>query len=700
MTQQPSKRARISKETVKKALLIRRFEERLLRLFSEGKLNGTVHTCIGQEFSALSVIEALREGDAVFSNHRGHGHFIAYSNDCRGLLHEIMGKSSGVCGGIGGSQHIQKDQFFSNGIQGALVPIATGHALSQKVDGQQQQEAMHPRSQALSVVFIGDGTLGEGVLYESLNIASKWSLPLLVVCENNGYAQSTSSSKTLAGSIEGRARAFDVEYCHGEIWDTEELFDTTQNITGYIRQHCRPALLEIESYRLKAHSKGDDDRPRSEIEGYERRDPLARFLFQHKEQAKQWDDEIENYLDRLVQEAEVEENCRFFPPSLRQMTPVQWESIDTSAPKRLVNCLQDYFLDYAKGRSKDKSEQNPDNETPSLEAQPYHIGEDLAAPYGGAFKVSKPLAQCLPSQVYSTPISEAAIVGIGTGLALSNSNKRPFVEIMFGDFTTLIVDQLLNNACKFRLMYNQKVEVPLVVRTPMGGRRGYGPTHSQSLERLYLGIPGLTVLALNTAIDPAKVYKSLEREQKEPVLVIENKVAYTKMLYSSIPRGYELLHSKEAFPFVRIAPMGTLDSFYSPAQCRSNNSQVKQPIEATILCYGGILDPCLGALETLFTDHEVCAEVLCPTKLSPLNLQPIIDSAKHSKALVIAEEGTSFASWSSEVIASLNQEPIPSLKIQRLAYDSIIPSSFQREQELLIDNDQIVQAVLKALQSR
>ena len=206
------------KETVSlslcaKALLIRAVEQRLLRLFSEGKLFGTVHTCIGQEWSAIAIADCLREGDLIFSNHRCHGHYLARTDDVEGLIAEVMGKKSGMCGGRGGSQHICSKGFFSNGIQGGIVPVASGLAFAQKLQGKGN----------LTVVFVGDGTLGEGVLYESLNIAAKWELPLLVVLENNSYAQSTPSAQTLAGNIVARAAAFGIETGLANTWNPAEL---------------------------------------------------------------------------------------------------------------------------------------------------------------------------------------------------------------------------------------------------------------------------------------------------------------------------------------------------------------------------------------------------------------------------------------------------------------------------------------------
>ena len=142
-----------------KMYFIRRFEERLLDLFEEGILNGTTHACIGQEADCVGVVEALESNDHIFSNHRCHGHYLAKTGDARGLLAEIMGLPSGICGGVGGSQHICTDGFKSNGILGGTVAASAGIGLSMKLK----------QNDAVSVVFVGDGALGEGIVYETLN---------------------------------------------------------------------------------------------------------------------------------------------------------------------------------------------------------------------------------------------------------------------------------------------------------------------------------------------------------------------------------------------------------------------------------------------------------------------------------------------------------------------------------------------------
>jgi TPP-dependent pyruvate/acetoin dehydrogenase alpha subunit len=234
---------------------IRRFEEILLALFEEGVLNGTTHACIGQEADAVAVMEHLTDVDHVFSNHRCHGHYLARTGDALGLLAEIMGKDAGVCRGIGGSQHICAPGFKSNGVQGGIVPAAAGIAMAGQLDG----------TDMVSVVFIGDGTLGEGMVYETMNMASLWRLPLLVVCEDNRWAQSTPVAVNLAGDMAARFAAFDVPVREVDSTDVVELSAAAQAEIDAVRAGGGPRVLLIHTYRLCHHSKSDDERPEEEI---------------------------------------------------------------------------------------------------------------------------------------------------------------------------------------------------------------------------------------------------------------------------------------------------------------------------------------------------------------------------------------------------------------------------------------------------
>ncbi len=180
---------------------IRLFEEALLDLYRSQGLSGTTHTSVGQEAIAAGTLRHLRPGDGVVSNHRCHGHYLAAGGDAGTLLDEIRGNRGGACRGVGGSQHVHFDRFFSNGILGGMVPVGGGLALADKIRG----------TGAAVVAFLGDGALGEGVVYETLNLAALWQLPLLFVLENNLYAQSTPQHLNLSGTIRGRFDAFGIE---------------------------------------------------------------------------------------------------------------------------------------------------------------------------------------------------------------------------------------------------------------------------------------------------------------------------------------------------------------------------------------------------------------------------------------------------------------------------------------------------------
>ena len=245
---------------------IRRFEETLLDLFAQGKLVGTTHTYIGQEANAVGVIANLEPNlDVVFSNHRCHGHYLAFTDDAFGLLCEVMGKAPGVCGGKGGSQHLCNGNFYSNGVLGSIVPVATGIALAEKQKG----------TGAVSTVFLGEGALGEGVTYESLNMASLWKLPVLFVVENNHYAQSTPVELELAGAIGPRGAAFGIEVAELDTTDVREVHAAAERAVARVRETSEPYFLVLDTYRFSPHSKGDDNRDPAEIEERRKRDPLT-----------------------------------------------------------------------------------------------------------------------------------------------------------------------------------------------------------------------------------------------------------------------------------------------------------------------------------------------------------------------------------------------------------------------------------------
>lgn len=248
--------------------LIRKTEETLLSLFTKGMLFGTVHTSIGQEACAVGVVNALDlNRDVIWSNHRNHGHYLACFDDIEGLIAEVMGRITGICAGLGGSQHLHRDNFYTNGVLGGTIPCAVGSALAEK----------QKKSGAITVVFLGDGAFGEGVVYESLNIAALWSLPVLFVLEHNQYAQCTPTILEHAGDLSKRAEPFGIESCQLAADDVLSVTKKAREVVESVRKTCRPYLLVLHTYRFAPHSKGDDFRPAEEIEAHVQKDPLQKL---------------------------------------------------------------------------------------------------------------------------------------------------------------------------------------------------------------------------------------------------------------------------------------------------------------------------------------------------------------------------------------------------------------------------------------
>jgi 2-oxoisovalerate dehydrogenase E1 component len=338
--------------------------------------------------------------------------------------------------------------------------------------------------------------------------------------------------------------------------------------------------------------------------------------------------------------------------------PLSWQRTHLDTPERLV-----HLLNAALQRNMQRDDRI------------VLLGEDIEGPYGGAFKVTRTLSTMFPGRVRNTPLSEAALVGLGSGLALQG--WRPVCEIMFGDFLALAFDQWLNHAAKFGYMYNDQVQVPLVVRTPMGGKRGYGPTHSQSLEKHFLGVPGTRVLALHARYDPGLVYDNLFATIDRPTLVVENKLLYGVRVGGEAPAGFVYEHTADLFPTTRLRPAVSPD--------------------VTILCYGGLVHEIERAVECLFDEHEVSCEVVSPLQLYPLDLRPIVASLEQSRRLLVVEEGLSFAGFGAEAVAQLMERaPGVAGHVSRLgAPRHPIPSCGPLEKALLPGEHQVVDAVLQ-----
>ena len=612
----------------KLSVLIRETEKTLLNLFSQGRLNGTVHTCIGQEYVGALLAQTLSKGDTVFSNHRCHGHYIGRTNDVEGLLLEVMGSSLGAVNGVGGSQHLyHKDGFYSNGILGGMSPVAAGYAFTKL------------NSNNVVCLFLGDGASGEGVFYETLNLVSKFNLPIVILNENNSYSQSTARQQVFFGDMKKRVEGFGIDYEKVNIWDVENFCTVISKNIDKTRVKRTPIFIEIECYRLKAHSKGDDNRSIAEIKKYEEKDPINVFSETNKKAFMEFEQEAILRINSILDKNQNITNqiSQQLPSPKSEVGKVVWKQITQYSSDRVNDLIYMSF-----------------NEKMTKNKDILVIGEDIEHPYGGAFKVTRDLSHTFENRVFNMPDSEQAIVGFGNGLSLGG--KIPVCEIMFGDFLGLTFDQWLNHAAKFQKMYGDKFFSPIIIRSPMGGKRGYGPTHSQNIEKHFLGIPNTQIIVINPRNNPKDIYDTLLNTIKIPTLVIENKQDYAR---ENLPKtsacNYEYYKNNLELPDLKYA--------------------TDEDPDITIVCWGGLVVELEEIINDLTESEEIIVEMIVPTMIYPLRMSPIEESLLKTGKLLIVEDDTSFSSLGSEIISQLSIANFDFKAIKLNTKDEIIPSS-------------------------
>lgn len=296
------------------------------------------------------------------------------------------------------------------------------------------------------------------------------------------------------------------------------------------------------------------------------------------------------------------------------------------------------------------------------------LGEDILDPYGGAFKVTKGLSSAFPSRVLATPISEAGIVGVAVGLGLRG--MHPIVEIMFGDFLGLAFDQILNHLTKYPLMYANQREMHVVIRAPVGGGRGYGPTHSQSLEKYFAGIPGLTVLAPSDLHDPGATLRAAVAAGT-PVLFLEGKLLYARSLVESSG-----LAARE-WTVTTYRNSGGLGTTVRLTNARGGKA------DATLVTYGSAAVLAEQAAYSTLLEDETTTELFVMENLSDLNMDAVIDSARSSGRLLTVEEGTGRYGIGAEIVARIAEAGFKGRAGRVAAGDTIIPTAKHLEAGVL-----------------
>lgn len=285
-------------------LRVRLTELRLARLFAESEVPGFIHLSVGQEAVATGLGEVLGPEDTVASTHRGHGHALAKGIDLNDFFAELMGREDGICRGRGGSMHVADfsiGMLGANAIVGASIPIALGSALAHQVKG----------TNALAVAFFGDGAMAEGVFHESMNLAVLWQLPLLFVCENNGWSEFSPTSRQFVPALAKLSGAFGIPFKKVDGNDVLKVMDAAETAISRIRAGQGPQMLECVTQRWRGHYEGDPQKYRDpgELAELDRNDPLM-MLRAHlveggisKEEISRVNNQIEESLEQAVEQA-------------------------------------------------------------------------------------------------------------------------------------------------------------------------------------------------------------------------------------------------------------------------------------------------------------------------------------------------------------------------------------------------------------
>ncbi len=593
--------------------LIREFEEQLAGAWKAGELpTAAIHLSSGQEAVAVGVCFALGHDDVIATTHRGHGHMLAKGAPPDRMMAEIFGKASGLCAGKGGSMHVTDASIGAigaNGIVGSSPLLAVGAALA----------FAHTERDKVAVAFMGDGATNQGMFHEALNLASVWKLPVLFVIENNGYGEFTpQAGSTNVERLADRAAAYGMPGVTVDGNDVDEVYRTTRELVEKARAGGGPALLECRTYRWHGHMEGDQESYRSaeELEEWKLKDPCVRHRRALSSEGVLDDAAASSLADSARSQitAAVDFAKRSAEPELAQMVthvfspePRRVEPVDLG---KSVNMTASQAINLALREEMQRDE------------RVFLLGEDITL--GGYLAVTQGLVEDFgKKRVRDTPISENAILGGAVGAAMNG--LRPVAEILFSDFLTVCADPLVNQAAKLRYMSGGQYSVPMVVRTPGGAGLGMAAQHSQSLEALFMNVPGLIIAAPGTPRDCRALLKAAIRSDN-PVLFFEHKLLY--LTEGPVPEGDD------------VAELGT--------------ARVVRPgKDVTIVAVSYMVQVALEAAAEL-ERAGIDVEIIDPRTVAPLDGETILKSVEKTRRLVTVEESPIRGGIGAEVVARIS----------------------------------------------
>jgi len=653
---------------------IRFFEEKVFELLGQNIIKGASHLYAGEEAVAVGAIAAIERGDVIGSTHRGHGHCGAIGNKYADseeqrqnhwnqMMAELMGRETGYCKGRGGSMHIaevdKQNNLGSTGIVGGNQPPAVGAAFAEK----------YKKTGKVVLSFFGDGSTNCGSFHESMNMASTLKVPLVAIIENNLYGMSVPFSGSpvegtrKASNIEDiaqRAAAYDVPAMIVDGQDALAVFLAVRSAVKRARVENQMTIIEAKTYRWFGHSRSDPRayRTKAEEKAWHERDPiivLSKKLLTEKLCTQQQLDEIKDKASNSIETATKFGLDSPWPNTadltndvyVEETYPAELIESEKATSARVMEATAAFQAALASSTAKTRKEATEQarekiksqfgmeimtigQAVSAAQAEELRrdkmvvvMGEDVGL-YGGAYQATRGLSKEFGTErVIDTAISEAAIAGAAVGAALRG--MRPVAEIMYVDFLTIAMDQLVHVGAYNRYMFGGKAKVPMVLRTEGGLGRCIAAHHSESLEAWLMHPPGLYVVMPSTPYDAKGLLKAAIRSDN-PVVFIEHKATYGQL--GPVPEGDYII------------PLGVAD--------------VKRPgKDATIVSYSRMAMFSLDAAKILAEQHGIDAEVIDVRTLKPLDIETIAESIRKTGRLVTVSEGFGTCGAGREIVGQL-----------------------------------------------
>jgi len=607
--------------------LVRRFEQTAQAMYRNAELPGFLHLYIGQEATAVGVMAHLRRDDWITSTHRGHGHALAKGVSPKVVLAELAGKSTGCCGGRGGSMHLyapSEGLFGTNGVVTAGIPAAVGLAISATVRGTDQ----------VAVAFFGDGATGHGAFHEAVNFAGVQNAPVVFVCENNLYATATPLTMVTRNThVAGKAAAYGIPGVQVDGNDVLAVWQAAGEAIRRARAGEGPTLIEALTYRQVGHQEGDPVvgwcRTQEEWDDWARRCPIltfGRWLVESKNATEADLSQIDAEAQKEVEEAA--EFARKSPyPAPETATAHTWaEPINPplaySEPEATpAGTKVQSWLDAVRDGIAEEMRRDP---------HIIYFGEGTGD-RGGTFGHTKGLHKEFgPRRMIDTPICELGFTGASIGA--SATDCRAVADLMMGDFLWESAGQIVLQAAKLRYMSGGQVSVPMVVRAFLGIIKNAGPHHSGAYHSVWAHCPGLIVVVPSNPADAKGLFKTALRAS-DPVIFLEHK---------------SLLSTKGPVP---------TDEYYIPF---GRAKIVRGGTDLTVVSCGLMLHRAAEAAEQLAAQGVSC-EVIDLRTIVPLDVDTIVASVAKTGRLLVVDEDYSMCGIGAELAAVVMEQAFDEL---------------------------------------